>query len=143
MVFSVLVIVEVFFVYTKLTFLMCVLLNAIIFSSLAIVNCVIMWILLVQLNKMKEETWHSEKKKIQHQFIFFTIAYVLRAALELVAFVLLQHEHDDNFALNFVSFAFIIPSDVLPITYVLWVHNKIYSRMTTQATVPDESVQVP
>ena len=66
MVFSVLVIVEVFFVYTKLTFLMCVLLNAIIFSSLAIVNCVIMWILLVQLNKMKEETWHSEKKKIQH-----------------------------------------------------------------------------
>ena len=61
-----LVVVEVFFAYTKLTFLLCVLLNAIIFSVLAIVNIGIMWYLLVQLNKMKEEAFHSEKKKIQH-----------------------------------------------------------------------------
>ena len=46
-IFSLLIIIEVFFVYTKLSFLHAVLLNAIIFSLLAVVDMVIMSFLLV------------------------------------------------------------------------------------------------
>ena len=74
--------------------------------------------------------------------MFFTIAYVIGATLELTSYLLLQHDHLDIFALNIVAFASIIPSEVLPVTYVLWVHNKIYNRMTTQAAVSEKSSDI-
>ena len=60
-----LLLIEVICVYSALDQQQASLLNSITFWILSIVNIVIMCYLLTQLDKLKEETFHSEKTKIQ------------------------------------------------------------------------------
>ena len=57
------------------------------------------------------------------------MAYVLRAAVELSYYFLLLGEHVQLFTFNLLPLLYIIPSDVLPIAHVLYIHNRIYSRV--------------
>ena len=56
--------IEVILVYTEFNQEQACLANAITFWALTIINIIIMCYLLKQLSKLKEETFHSEKKKI-------------------------------------------------------------------------------
>ena len=49
-------------------------------------------------------------------------------------FLLLQN-HIELFTFNLLPLLYIIPSDVLPITHVLYIHNRIYARVATSKKV--------
>ena len=90
---------------------------------------------------MKEETFHSERKKIQQQFIFFTFAYITRATIDFTCYFLLVSKNDYNYARNMIYLCTIIPVAVVPIMHVLWVHVKIYTRCATQKQSMDSSFE--
>ena len=49
--------------------------------------------------------------------------------MELSYYFLLLGEHVQLFTFNLLPLLYIIPSDVLPITHVLYIHNRIYARV--------------
>ena len=81
-----------------------------------------------------EAEFHSEKKKIKRQFAVFTFAYIIRAAAStyLGAFT-----PDTYLEIRLIDWIFRAPIDILPITYVLYVHHRIYKRMATAMDIKE------
>ena len=120
--------------YDKITWKDGELFNASIFGFLALVYAFTMCFLIKKLNKItqlqaEEKMFHSEKKKITRQFLIFTLAYIVRA-LEDVLIYFLVTKYNQDIILRLINWIFRAPCDILPISYVIYVHNRIYRRMS-------------
>lgn len=91
-----------------------------------------MYFLISKLNKVeeleKDEMFHSEKKKMTRQFAIFTAAYITRALVDVMIYFLIS-KYNEDYLLRLVDWIFRAPCDILPITYVLYIHHRIYKRM--------------
>ena len=54
---------------------------------------------------------------------------------------MVESSYEDNYIRNIIFLGAVIPSDVLPIMHVLWVHIKIYTRCASQKEALDISFE--
>ena len=69
------------------------------------------------------------------RFFLFTLAYIVRASIEMILYFLILSGHIHRFTFNLLPQLYIFVSDVLPITHVLYVHNRIYGRVETSSQI--------
>ena len=60
---------------------------------------------------------------------------MVRANIEMTLYFLIQSDEIGIFTFNLLPQFYIIASDVLPITHVLYVHNRIYGRVEISSQI--------
>ena len=130
---SVIVIFEAGMVYSQTLFVesTCAWMNAIIYSYLLFLYCVVMYFLMNKLKRVEtdEESLKEEKTRITNQFLIFMLAYLTSALFYIFEWLCLERYPS---AVNCGKYIIIVFQSILPIAYVIRVHKNVYSKMSNQ-----------
>ena len=105
--------------------------NGLIFLFLTIAHTFVICKLFRNLKNVSnddESTFHSERKKIVRQYLIFMAADTVRVIESFLTYYFIT-DNNTEIWLVYVSWIFRSPCDIFPVTYILYVHNRIYRRI--------------
>ena len=100
------------------------------FTLVTIIYVVVIWFLIGQLKKINEQELRSEKRSIIRQFSVFLAGYT---AGVVYAFIEYFNPTQYSYFVDQVSLSVtVIVWDVIPVTYMLFVHHRTFRSMIKQ-----------